>query len=199
VEINAALAAELAVLTQALDDSRTDVAESLLRLTAGARVAVASYLGLRVTIAHTDPPVVFTVFEDAVEDGDIRTSLMLVLETLGDGCTPRVSLLLFAAVPGAFVDLAADLCWMTGRPLTDVILDEHLDVFAERHAVDALQAASVINQALGVLVGRGYTPEQADQELDARATDAGTNRRQAAALVLSTISAVADDPDVDLA
>lgn len=194
MEINAALAAELVILTEALDDPGTDVAESLLRLTADARVAVASYLGLRVIIARADPPVVFTAFEDGVDNGEIRTSLMLVLETFGDGCTPCVSLLLFATVPGAFVDLAADLCWMTGRPLTDVILDQHLDVLVERHAADALQAASVINQALGILVGRGYTPEQADQELDTRAVDAGTDRHQAAALVLSEISAVTDDP-----
>lgn len=73
VNINAALAAELAILTEALEDAGTDVAHSLLHVAADARTAVASYLGLMVIIARVDPPTAFTAFEDNVEDGDIRT------------------------------------------------------------------------------------------------------------------------------
>ena len=186
MEINAALAAQLAILTEALDDPTVDIAESLLHLAASVRTAVASYLGLMVIIDGADPLVVLTAFADGVEKADVRTSLLQVVASDGQGLAPRLSLILFAAVPGAFVDLAADLCWMTGRPLSDAILDRHLSVLVDGHAGDTLQKASVINQALGVLIGLGYTPGQADVELDTRAAKVGTDRHQAATLVLDT-------------
>jgi hypothetical protein len=199
MEINAALAAELAVLTEALDDLGADVAENLLRLATDARAAVASYRGLMVVIDSADPPIAFTAFDDGADTGDIRTSLMLAAATVSHDALPRVSLILFAAVPGAFVDLAADLTWMTGHPLTSVILDQHLPVRVDDHAGDTLQKASVINQALGVLIGRGYTPEQADLQLAARADDADTDRHQAATLLLGSIADLEDEPPADLA
>lgn len=198
MEISAALAAELAVLTEALDDPDADVADSVLRLAADARAAVASYLGLMVIVAGTDTPITVTAFEDDVEPGDIRASLLLPAPSgERDGGVPGVSLILFAGVAGAFVDLAADLCWLTGRPLVDISLDQHLGVLADGHAGATLHATSVINQALGVLMGRGYTRDQADRELDARAADAGTDRRRAAAGVLRTIPAARVDLDGD--
>jgi len=198
VEIDAPLAAELAILTEALDDPGAEVAESLLHLAAGARAAVASYLGLMVIIARTDPPSACTAFKDDVEAGDIRTSLMLVPASAGhDGCVPRVSLVLFAGVPGAFVDLAADLCWMTGRRL-DVSLDQHLSVHVDAGSAATLQAASAINQSGGVLIGRGHTLDQAELELDARAADSGTDRHQAASHILTTIPVADSDPDLDI-
>lgn len=197
MEINAALAAELALLTEALDDPGADVAGSLLRLATDARGAVASYRGLMVVIARSDPPVTFAAFADGAESDEIRTSLMVTSATMTQDSLPRVSVILFAAVPGAFIDLAADLAWMTDRPLTDVILDQHLSVRVDGHGRDTLQKASAINQALGVLIGRGYTPEQADLELAARAADAGTDRHQAAVLLLGTIPDTEDDLPAD--
>jgi hypothetical protein len=197
VEINAALAAELAVLTEALDDPGADVAGSLLRLATDARAAVASYRGLMVVIDGAEPPIAFTAFEDGAETGDIRTSLMLGSATVRHDSLPRVSPILFATVPGAFIDLAADLTWMTGHPLTSVVLDQHLPVRVDVQAGDALQQASVINQALGVLIGRGCTPEQADLELAARAAEAGTDRYHAAVDLLGSICDAEDDQPTD--
>jgi hypothetical protein len=199
VEINAALAAELSVLTEALDDPGADVAGSLLRLAADARAAVASYRGLMVVLADADPPIAFSAFEDGTEAGDVRTSLMLGPPTVGHDSRPRVSLILFAATPGAFIDLAADLPWMTGHPLTAVALDQHLPVRVDDHAGDTLQQASVINQALGLLIARGRTPDQAERELAARAADADTDPHQAAALLLGSIADLEDEPPADLA
>jgi hypothetical protein len=198
VEIHAALAAELAVLTEALDAPGADVAGSLLRLANEARAAVVSYRGVMVVIESADPPIAFTAFDDGAETGDIRTSLMLASAIARRDALPRVSLVLFAAVPGAFVDLVADLTWMTGHPLTEVILDQHLPVRVDDHAGAPLQNASVINQALGVLIGRGCTPEQAALELAARAADAGTDRHQAALHLLGSIPDVEPDPRADL-
>ena len=50
--------------------------------------------------------------------GDVRTSGSgLALRGLGDArLLPVVVLVLYAGSPGAFVDLAADLAWLTARP-----------------------------------------------------------------------------------
>jgi len=209
VQINATLAAELAVLTETLDDPGTDIVESLRRLIADAGTAVRSFLGLTVVLADSDPPMTFTVLENGVHAGQIGTSLMLTSlvraqpDTGHDRGGPRVALILYAGVPGAFVDLAADLSWMTG-PSTGpkfnaVLLDEYLTPSAGTGPGTNLRAASVINQAIGVLIGRGNTHEQAYRELDARAQTAGTDRQRAADLILAALACLGVDPDLDIA
>ncbi|MFZ0718501.1 hypothetical protein, partial [Mycobacterium sp.] len=56
----------------------------------------------------------------------------------------------------------------------------------------SLRAASVINQAIGVLIGRGYTARHAHSKLDAQADRARTGRDTAAQVVLDTLTA--EDP-----
>lgn len=97
-----------------------------------------------------------------------------------------MALVLYAGSPGAFVDLAADLAWLTARPLSDFVLDQHLTIPAGSDTGTQLSAASVINQAIGVLIGIGYTPRQADLRLDSQAAHAGTDRYAAAQLILAT-------------
>jgi hypothetical protein len=190
VTINAALAAELEILTAALDEPGADVADSLRQLVLTAASAVASYLGLSVLVARSDPPLAFTVLADGVAAGhDVRTSLQVVLSREGDGLTAVVTL--YAGSPGGFVDLAADLAWLTTRPLSDFVLDEHLTVHVPSDT--QLRAGSMINQAIGVLIGRGHTPEQARRQLDTRAARAGTDRHGAAQLVLAALTATDGD------
>ena len=132
VTITAAMAAALAILTEALDEPGTDIAHSLHRLTLDAAAAIPSYLGLSVVVSHSDPPFTVTTLADGAVAGDICTSLHLRLP--GIGGRPRTSLavaiILYARTPGTFVDLAADLAWLTARPLSDFILDQHLTVAA---------------------------------------------------------------------
>jgi hypothetical protein len=106
---------------------------------------------------------------------------------------PAVALILYAGSPGAFVDLAADLAWLTARSLSDFILDQHLTPAAGSLQEGQLRAASAINQALGVLIGRGYTPQQAHGELDTQAAHAGTDRHTAACHILAKINTGDDD------
>ena len=161
MKIGAALAADLGILTAALDEPGADVLHSLCQLGVDAQAAVPSYLGLSVTVDGSDPPFTFTTVEDGTAD-DIRTSLRLTLSGVGDGRpSPSVALILYAATPGTFVDLSADLAWVTGRPPSDFALDRHLSVSAGSDTGTSLRTASVINQAIGVLIGRGYTPGQA--------------------------------------
>jgi hypothetical protein len=197
VAITAALAAALASLTLALDEPGTDIAGTVLQLHADARLAVPSYLGLTVIITVDNSPVSFTTLEDGIAPHQVRTSLRLELpgEREDDNPAPSVAVILYAGTPGAFVDLAADLAWLTGRPLTDFARDQHLSP-GRSDAATQLQAASVINQAIGFLIGGGSTPEQARRELDARAAATGTDRRTAADIILDTTAARDTDPDL---
>jgi hypothetical protein len=194
--IGTALAADLGILTAALDEPGADVLHSLHQLGINAQAAVATYLGLSITVDSSDPPFTFTTLEDDAAD-DVRTSLQLILPGVGDGrASLAVTLTLYAAAPGTFVDLTADLAWLTGRPPSDFVLDQHLSVPAGSDTGTHLRTASVINQAIGVLIGRGYTPGQAHQELDTQADGTGTDRHTAAQLILDTLTA-ADPTDAE--
>ena len=186
MKISAALAGDLGILTAALDEPGADVLHSLHRLGVDAQAAVPTFLGLSVTVAGSDPPFTFTIFEEGAADG-VRTSLRLTLPGVGDGwASPSVDLILYAGTPGTFVDLTADLAWLTGRPPSDFVLDQHLSGPARPDTGTYLRTASVINQAIGVLIGRGYTPERAHRELDTQADSAGTDRHTTAQFILDT-------------
>ena len=60
---------------------------------------------------------------------------------------------------------------------------------AERGAATSLFEASVINQAIGALIGRGYTPEQAERNLIAEGADAGISRDAVGLRILAGLNA----------
>jgi hypothetical protein len=190
MKIRAALAVDLGILTAALDEPAADVLHSLHRLGVDARAAVPTYLGLSVIVDGSDPPFTFSTLEDGAAD-NVRTSLRLRLPAgVGEGREePLVALIFYAARPGTFVDLGADLAWLTGRPPSDFALDQHLSAPAGSDAGTSLRAASVINQAIGVLIGRGYTPRHAHSKLDTQADRARTDRDTAAQAILDTLTA----------
>jgi hypothetical protein len=84
MKIGAALAADLGILTAALDEPGADVLHSLHQLGVEAQAAVPTYLGLSITVDGSDPPFTFSTLEDGGAD-DIRTSLRLTLPGVGDG------------------------------------------------------------------------------------------------------------------
>ncbi len=189
--IPAGLAAELHLLTQALDLPGVDVAATLIRLAVDAQTAVASYLGLSVAITANRSEFDFTVLCDGAQPEDVQASLLIPLSTVAADASKSsasVALILYAGRPGAFVDLAADLAFITERTLADFRLDEHLVLPATYSEPTALTAMSTINQALGVLIGRGSTPEQAERDLSKRATTAGIGLAAAASLVLASVT-----------
>lgn len=187
MEIFAALAADLALLTAALDDPRADIADAVHRFGVVTRLAVPSYLGLSVIAAGVDPPMTITVMTDEARGGEVRASLRIPLSQLRPGRHGLdVAMILYAAAERAFVDLAADLARIIDRKLGDVSVDEHLVVHDGRGG-DSVRTLSMINQAVGVLLSRGLTPEQAHDELDARAAATGTDRAAAAAGILAEL------------
>ncbi len=189
MKVNAALAADLGILTAALDEPGAVVAHSLRRLAADAAAAVPNFLGLSVTVARSDPPFAFTAFAEAAGTGDVRTSLRLALSGGDDIGLPAVVLVLYAGSPGAFVDLTADLAWLTAQPLSDFVLDQHLPARADECSATSLFEASVINQAIGVLISRGCTPEQAERHLTAEGADAGLSRHAVGLRILAGLDA----------
>lgn len=195
--IPAALAAELEILTAALDQPDADIAHTVRQLALNSAAAITTYLGLSVLVAGGDPPFAFTILADGVVAGDVRTSLQVILPAVDDGGGRQtVAVNLYAGAPGAFVDLAADLAWLTGRPPSDFALDQHLTIPPSSNAGTQVHAASVVNQAIGVLIGRGYTPQQARWQLDTQSAHAGTDRHAAAKLILAELTA-AGIADVD--
>lgn len=188
--ISPGLAAELGLLTQALDLPDTDIAQTLTRLCTAAQAAVDSYLGLSVAINVDRSGFDLTVLEDGAQREHVRTSLLVPLSTTDADTTTvpaSIALILYAATSGAFRGLAADLSWITGRSWTDYRLDEHLTVPAGDTNPTPVAAASAINQALGVLIARGSTPEQAELDLQARAAAADIDPSAAATLILAAL------------
>lgn len=175
MELSAALVADLSTLTEALDEPETDLARTVSQLARTAKEAVGSYLGLTIVATTGGSQVNLTALEDSVESEDIRTSLRFPLNTTSTRHAdtgfaesvradnePGIELILYAGNPGALVDPAADLRWLTGRSPSEFVLDA--DLFVADHN-DELARRSWTNRAIGILIGRGYTPEQAEQQL----------------------------------
>ncbi len=97
-----------------------------------------------------------------------------------------IELVLFAGLPGAWVDLSADVRWLTNCPLQRLILDQDLTSRVPIVGAD-LVGASRVNQAIGALVALGYSVQRATDELDARTRASSTDRVTAAAALLDEL------------
>jgi hypothetical protein len=93
---------------------------------------------------------------------------------------------LYAATAGAFVDLAADLAFMFGLSLADIAIDQQLSPPTAEEPGVAEWAQ--INQAIGVLIDRGHLPEQARAVLHRDAARAGMTLAATAALLLASLT-----------
>ena len=84
-------------------------------LVSAVRAAVPSYRGLQVTVYDSGHPMSLTSFLPT-EDGEITTSLRLPFAVFSPQLDARNRVIFYAATPGAFVDLAADLGHALGAP-----------------------------------------------------------------------------------
>jgi hypothetical protein len=113
----------------AFDDSRRIPARSRARACTGwpsrLTAAVATYLGLSVVVCQRIPPRIVTTLAAGSKRAGIRTPLHVMLPGKGaSGHEPaQVGVILDAAVPGTFADLAANLAWLIARSPRKFILD----------------------------------------------------------------------------
>lgn len=191
MDISAALAADLAALTEGLGDSQVDLETQLGSLAGDLAHAVASFTGLTITIRLDDQTVSFSARAAAgVGIAATETSLEIPLSTLAE-VQGGSSLVLYAAVAGAFVDLAAELSYILDLDPQVLVLDQHLPVAAtpDGAGMAGLEEYSMINQAIGVLIARGHGPDSALEELRRLAAVDGGALSAGAAAVLRTLAA----------
>lgn len=166
--------------------------------------AVASYHGLELTLqSHGHPLVLNSVAlrpdgrpGAECRPGEAVTSLRLPLDLLDVGFEPGSQLVVYAAVPGALVDLAADLEYVLnptadsspvgsptgGRALgaepdastsPHVVLNADLPAHPSRPGLRGLPELSSIAQAEGVMIERGHHPDEVSDTLRRQAAAAG--------------------------
>jgi hypothetical protein len=99
---------------------------------------------------------------------EVLSSLALSLPAAGLGCV----LVLQASAPRAFIRLAEDLASWLGSGRRPPVLDAHLAPLTASTAPTlavALAELSLLDRAVGMLIGRGWSPEAAEAELRSRA------------------------------
>jgi hypothetical protein len=155
-----ALAADLALLAEAIETPNTDLTADLDRLMLTTQDAVPNCHGLSITIASHGHPVTFTVLVDGIRAADVRSSVLLPLPRFTK-TEPGSSLVLFGTEFGCFVDLAEALSAATSVPVGEFELDAHIEVAAAMGAPTGLAELATINQAIGIMIGHGVTPDEA--------------------------------------
>jgi hypothetical protein len=161
VDLSAALAADLSLLSAAIQQSDGGLEPVLQSLAKQIRAAVESYAGLTITIAAEGHRISFTTSEPGAT---AATSLSIPLTAVA-GSEAGSSLVLYATTPGAFVDLAADLAWVLEIKPSALALDQHVTVPPPSQGVTGLRELATINRAIGALIELGHTPESARAQL----------------------------------
>ena len=176
-----ALTAQLGALTNILDDPGTDLQAILAVLSDELSQVVASYIGLTMTQQFDGFEVSMSAIE-AGSAGDARSSVQLPLD-LPTAAEPACSVAFYASEQGAFVRLAADFQRVTG-PDPRIILDGPRPDPLPKSGVSGLADLSAVNRAIGVLITRGYFPDEARAELHRRVGDGSDSVPDAARRVL---------------
>lgn len=174
----------LASLAEPDPASLTDLglADSLTRLVAALKRVTPSYRGLAIALVMDGRPVRLTLAEPS-SSGAVSTSLSMSLSwvpALAEGS--RITF--YAAVPGSFIDLAADLAFTLGS--VDLWHDDDLPPILASDLTD-LRELLVLEKAVGILLDHGHTPDSARRLLARAAEAAGTSSGRVAEAVL-------DDP-----
>lgn len=184
MDLSTALSLDLKNLLRVLDLPGLDIERSLRALRYDLELAVPSYGGLSMTVMVEGQPVTLSSMSDQATDVVIGSSLDVPL-SLTAGLAAGSGLVLYAGAPGAFVDLAADLTYALGAGEGEVVLDRHLKP-ASRSGIVGVEELAMINRAIGVLIGRGRTPDEARDYLHRTAEERGLQLYQVAAYLIST-------------
>lgn len=166
----ATLVSDLAALVEPSDEPAQSFHDQLQRLMTALQSGISSYLGFSLTTEGGAHPVRLQSFVS--ERGNLVALTSLQFPLAGAHRGLRTSVIFFAGVPGALVDLAADLDYALGSG-GPMVLDRHLDGLVFESGVTGLVEAAAINRALGFLLEQGYPLADGLVELQRRATSAG--------------------------
>jgi hypothetical protein len=187
---SAALTADLGALSSDLDQSGDDLHGQLQRLALQVHELVPSYVGLSTTTVVDNFPLTMTIMDESVDPAEIAASATLPLSIID--CDTQGQIVFYATRPGAFVDFAADArSLLVGVALDKILLDQRLSLpsnLADASSVNGLADFSTINQAYGVLIEQGHTPEDAHTELFGIAADAGVTEAVTAQRLLAAVA-----------
>lgn len=183
---------EVVALRDALDQlGGAELEGGLASLLADLRKASPSSVGLEVTTVVADQDVQVAHFLPGVRPTDVVSSLEVPLRT-GPHETPvsgPVRVTFYAARPGAFVDLAADLAHVQGAPLDRLELGERRPA-STTAGIRGLERVSVIHRAVGVLIAHGVPPDAAQDQLAGAAAAAAVPLvDHARAVILAAVEA----------
>lgn len=179
MDMSTALTTDLAALTAALGSPGTDLGVLLGDLSRTVRVAVSSCIGLRLTAVNEGSAITLGTLPAGAP---VVASLRLPLDAVAP-VEPGGMVTFFATNAGAFVDLAADLDHALGGAFA--VLDDDLAAAHLPPGIHGLDDMSAVNRAIGYLIGGGWTPAEAEAELDRRAAHAGLSRPAAARRVFT--------------
>lgn len=115
MEVSTALIASIREFLSDLDLYEDYLTGPLRTLARNAKLAVRSFLGFQLLISIDGQPIRLSGFEAGLAHERIATSLRLPLSALGTA-DPNDAITFYAATPGAFVDLAADLSYALHLP-----------------------------------------------------------------------------------
>lgn len=193
MDLSAALTVGIRELTLGVGHEGA-IADSVAVLDRDLKLAIRSYLGLRLVLFDRHP-ITLTAFASGVRREDIMTSMLVPLSRVTDEfsfISPGNTITFYAGAGGAFADFAADLTYALGltghlrRPapfprlsgqLSAVIaIDNDLSPSTVSSGLTGTEELAVINRAVGMLIGNGHDPDDAHHELSSRAAMAGLTR-----------------------
>ena len=181
-----ALTAQLSALTATSGTADTDLQAILDVFGDDLLSAVPSFIGLAMT-QRFDGFAITTTAMDTDPARVARSSLALPVDTGGPD-QPACTVVFFAGEAGAFVHLAAGIQRING-PDPRVVLNGPLPNPLPKSGVTGLADLSAVNRAIGVLITRGYFPDEARAELRRRVGDGPDSVPDAARRVLLSTNA----------
>ena len=181
-----ALIAQLSALTATSGSPDTDLQAILDVLLDDLLSAVPSFVGLTMTQRFDG----FAVTTTAMDTDPTRLACSSLALPVDSGWPDQMActVVFFAGEAGAFVQLAAGLQRING-PDPRVVLDGPLPDPLPKSGVTGLADLGAVNRAIGVLITRGYFPDEARAELRRRVGESPDNVPNVARRVLLSTNA----------
>jgi hypothetical protein len=160
-----------------------DLELSLHALGRDVALVVPSCVGFSMTVVLELQPVTLTSMSVDADTAPIASTLTVPL-TLTSDLEAGSTLVLYAHLLGAFVDLAADLTQALGARDGEVVVDDQ-PASTRSSGIIGVEQLTLINRAVGLLVGRGSSVADAHAQLQRTAVRSGLQSFQVAAYLVS--------------